>query len=89
MTVTPVNEPPTITTTGRTTFTRQENDSAVFYTFRAIDPEGSAVTWSTGGQDGVDFAIDGGALKFGTPPDFENPQGANGNEYHVIGAGDG
>ena len=84
VTVTPVNEPPTITTTGRTTFTRQENDSAVFYTFRAIDPEGSTVTWSTGGQDGVDFAIDGGALKFGTPPDFENPQGANGNEYHVM-----
>ena len=83
VTVTPVNEPPTITTTGRTTFTRQENDSAVFYTFRAIDPEGSAVTWSTGGQDGGDFAIDGGALKFGSPPDFENPQGANGNEYHV------
>ena len=84
VTVTPVNEPPTITTTGRTTFTRQENDSAVFYTFRAIDPEGSTVTWSTGGQDGGDFAIDGGALKFGTPPDFENPQGANGNEYHVM-----
>ena len=44
----------------------QENSiSAVFYTFRAIDPEGNTVTWSTGGQDGVDFAIDGGALKFG------------------------
>ena len=84
VTVTPVNEPPTITTTGRTTFTRQENDSAVFYTFRAIDPEGSAVTWSTGGQDGGDFAIDGGALKFGSPPDFENSQGANGNEYHMM-----
>ena len=83
VTVTPVNEPPTITTTSRTTFTRQENETAVFYTFRATDPEGSTVMWTTAGQDGGDFAIDGGALKFGAPPDFENPQGANDNEYHV------
>ena len=83
MTVTPVNEPPSITTTSRTSFTQPENRISTLYTFRATDPEGGTVTWSATGPDGGDFTIVGGALRFGTEPDFESPAGANGNEYRV------
>ena len=81
--VTPVNEPPSITTTSRTSFTQPENRISTLYTFRATDPEGGTVAWSAGGPDGGDFTIVGGALRFGTEPDFESPTGANGNEYLV------
>ena len=40
VTVTDVNEPPTITTSSRTAFTQQENRTSTLYTFRATDPEG-------------------------------------------------
>ena len=83
MTVTPVNEAPSITTTGRTSFTQPENRISTLYTFRATDPEGGTVAWSAAGPDGGDFTIVGGALRFGTEPDFESPTGANGNEYRV------
>ena len=81
--VTPVNEAPSITTTGRTSFTQPENRISTLYTFRATDPEGGTVAWSAAGPDGGDFTIVGGALRFGTEPDFESPTGANGNEYRV------
>ena len=90
LTVTEVNEAPTITTTSSTAFTRPENDTAVFYTFRATDPEGGDITWTPGGADGGDFVIEEGALKFAGPPDFESPRGANGNDYQVtVQASDG
>ena len=83
VTVTSVNEAPTITTTSRTSFTQPENRISTLYTFRATDPEGGTVAWSAVGPDGGDFTIVGGALRFGTEPDFESPTGANGNEYQV------
>ena len=85
VTVTPVNEPPAITTTSSSaTMLRQnENVTSRLYTYRATDPEGGTVTWSAAGPDGGDFTIVGGALRFGTEPDFESPTGANGNEYRV------
>ena len=43
VTVTGVNEPPTITTTSRTSFTYRENGTATIYTFRATDPEGDDI----------------------------------------------
>ena len=45
VTVEDVNEPPTITTTSRTSFAYKENGTATLYTFRATDPERSAITW--------------------------------------------
>ena len=81
--VTPVNEPPSITTTSRASFTQPENRISTLYTFRATDPEGGTIAWSAVGPDGGDFTIVGGALRFGTEPDFESPTGANGNEYRV------
>ena len=86
VTVTDVNEPPTITTTSRTDFTYRENGTAPIYTFRAADPEQRTMAWSTAGADGIDFAIEDGALTFASPPNFEQPQGrgSDNNQYLVI-----
>ena len=85
VTVTDVNEPPTITTTSRTDFTIRENVTATIYTFRATDPEGGTIEWSTAGADGNDFTIEDGALRFAGPPNFEQPQGrgSDSNQYLV------
>ena len=84
--VTDVNEPPTITTTSRTDFTHRENGTAAIYTFRATDPEQRTMAWSTAGADGIDFAIEDGALTFASPPNFERPlgSGSDNNRYLVI-----
>ena len=76
VTVTNVNEAPTITTTSRTAFSQPENRSSTLYTFRATDPEGGTVTWLAAGPDGSLFIIDeGGRFSFReeNPPDFDNP----------------
>ena len=85
VTVTDVNEAPTITTTSRTAFSQSENRTSTLYTFRATEPEGSTVAWTPGGADGSAFTIDErGALFFANPPDFENPGDAGGdNVYNV------
>ena len=85
VTVTDVNEPPAITTTSRTDFTVRENVTATIYTFRATDPEGGTIEWSTAGDDSNDFMIEDGVLRFAGPPNFEQPQGrgSDGNQYLV------
>ena len=77
------NESPVITTTSRTTFSYEENGTSVIYTFRATDPEGGTIIWTPGGADGGGFIMEVGALTFASPPDYESPAGANGNEYQV------
>ena len=87
VTVTDVNEPPTITTTSRTTFSQQENRTSVLYTFRATDPEGETVTWTAGGTDGRYFAIDEqGRFSFreDSPPDFDDPDDADRNNVYNV-----
>ena len=79
ITVTPVNEPPTITTTSSsaTALRQNENRTSRLYTYLATDPERSAVTWAVGGTDGRYFAIDErGQFSFSesSPPDFEQPE---------------
>ncbi len=83
--VTDVNEPPVITTTGRTAFTQTENRNTALYTFRATDPERGAITWNPAGIDGHAFTIDEqGRLSFTNPPDFESPTDAGrDNVYNV------
>ena len=74
VTVQDVNEPPTITTIGRASFTYRENGKAPLYTFRATDPERGNITWSLSGADADDFTIsETGVLSFANPPDYENP----------------
>ena len=87
VTVTDVNEPPTITTTSRTTFSQPENRTSTLYTFRATDPEGGTVTWTAAGTDGRFFTIDEqGRFSFreDSAPDFDAAGDAGGNnEYDV------
>lgn len=70
-----------------------ENTASAFYTAAAVDPEGSAISFSlSGGADQARFSISGaGALSFISPPNFESPADANGdNVYEVtIRASDG
>ena len=91
VTVTPLNEPPTITTisTSATTLRQAENRTSRLYTYRATDPEGaSTIAWSVGGTDGRFFAIDErGQFSFGetSPPDYEIPGDSGGdNVYNVV-----
>ena len=83
VTVEDVNEPPAVT--GTTTFTYRENGTATIYTFRATDPERSAIEWSVSGADDDDFAIsETGVLAFASPPDYESPtDSGRDNVYEV------
>ena len=89
VTVTGVDEAPTITTTSRTAFSQPEGRTSTLYTFRATDPEGGTVTWAPGGTDGSAFTITTdssgrGALSFANPPDFESPtDSGRDNVYNV------
>ncbi len=72
VTVTPVNEGPTITT-GRDAVSYLENrtDKSVD-TYAATDPDGDAVTWSLEGTDAGDFEISAtGAVTFKDQPNHE------------------
>ena len=89
VTVSDVNEPPTITTTSTsaTALRQDENRTSRLYTYRATDPEGGTIRWSVGGVDGRFFAIDErGQFSFSasTPPDFEQPGDAGGNNVYEV-----
>ena len=49
-----------------------EPNTAPVATFGGRDPEGNMIIWDVRGADASFFTIDGGVLKFRTPPDFEN-----------------
>ena len=89
VTVTPVNEPPTITTTSSsaTALQQNENQTSRLYTYRATDPEQGTITWLVGGTDGRFFTIDErGQFSFSesSPPDFEQPgDSGRDNVYNV------
>ena len=85
VTVQDVNEPPTITTIGRASFTYRENGKAPLYTFRATDPERGNITWSLSGADDDDFTIsETGVLSFASPPDYENPTDSGRDNVYEI-----
>jgi glucose/arabinose dehydrogenase len=87
----PANSPPAFTSAA--TANVAENSSGTFYTATATDADGDALTFSlAGGADQARFRISpAGALSFDTPPDFEDPADADGdNVYAVrIGVSDG
>ena len=90
VTVDPVNEPPTITTSSRsaTAMRHPENRTSRLYTYRATDPEGlDTVTWSLVGADARFFTInERGEFSFSdlTPPDFETRATAGQAENYVV-----
>ena len=86
VTVTNVNEPPTVT--GDIAPTVDENSETFSRFYSATDPEGTASTfiWSLSGTDNRDFNIDRntGNLTFRSTPNFESAADSNrDNEYLV------
>ena len=90
ITVTDEEENPEITA-GPMTIDYAENRADAVATYTATDPEDDRasprkpLTWTLSGNDDEFFSIDGGTLKFKTPPDFEDDQGSGGNNvYNVV-----
>ena len=92
VTVTNINEAPTITSTG-TTFTApsfDENGTTVVATYTATDVDANSnLTWSVENNDFGDFTItengDGdGVLKFKLPPNYEAPIDADTNNTYSL-----
>ena len=58
-----------------------ENSMDPVATFSATDQDGDAIVWSLSGRDAGDFTIDGGVLRFKSPPNYESPvSGATGTQ---------
>ena len=84
--VTDVNEPPVVkdgeddvANEGMVTVAYAEIKSgapntAVVATYTAEDPEGQAISWDVRGVDASSFTINGGVLRFVSPPDYEDPK---------------
>ena len=73
--------------TSATTASGAENTSGAIYTAVATDADGDTLTYSiSGGADASRFSINAstGALSFTSPPDFENPSDANGDNVYVV-----
>ena len=93
VTVTDVNEGPTVS--GTAEYTVRENHEAALGTYTARDPEDPSLEitrWSVTGRDGGDFVInEDGELSFRSPPDYERPADGNrDNVYEVtVRASDG
>ena len=90
-TPTPANRAPVFTSA--TSISVAENSAGTIYTATASDADGNALTFSlAGGADQALFRITAaGALSFASPPDFEAPGDADGNNVYLvrIGVSDG
>ena len=91
LTITPVNDTPTITSNGggaTATLNVVENVSAVtIVTGADVDLPAQAITYNiSGGADQARFTINTatGALTFAAPPDFEAATDANGDNVYVV-----
>ena len=79
--VTGVDEVPTIA--GDASIDYAENSTDDVATFTAMDPEGTAISWTLDGPDAGDFIIIGGVLVFRNSPDYEMPADADtDNDLH-------
>ena len=90
VTLTDVDEPPTITDSqqsGRTEISYEENLRTPLTSYTAVDPEESPVTWlgNLRGDDAGAFSLsDAGELTFKAAPDYDMPADINGdNDYEV------
>jgi len=86
ITVTNVNEAPSITSGATASFA--ENGAGTVYTVTATDPDaGSTLNYSLSGTDAALFNINSstGVVTFVVPPNFEVPADVDGNNvYHVL-----
>ena len=67
-------EAPPVIPGAETVFNYAEDDTGPVTTYRARDPEGNKIFWTLSGTDAGVFSIDGGALRFKSQPDYENPR---------------
>ena len=89
--VTNEDDSPTITR-GETFIDYMENGTGTVSTYAATDPERASIVWSLDGNDKDLFSITtGGALKFKSPPDYENREDSDSNNVYdvTVRAGDG
>ena len=86
--VTNVDEPPTITEPTEADIPYPEHATEPVATFAATDPEGEAVRWSLlAGADDFSIGESDGELRFTTPPDYKTDAD---NDYEVtVQASDG
>ncbi|MDD1619946.1 MAG: DUF4347 domain-containing protein [Methylococcaceae bacterium] len=85
VTVTNVNEAPSITSA--TTASFAENGTGTVYTATGTDPDsGQTLAWSIGGTDAALFSINSstGVLTFNGAPNFEAPGDSGGNNVYDI-----
>ena len=82
ITVTDVNEPPVISR--QPTVNYPENGAGPVAIYTVTDPDSGTITWSLKGEDSEDFSINGGTLKFVTPPNFEKPADHDLNNVYRI-----
>ena len=77
------NEPPALSGPSAVEFVEGGDDSVGAYA--ALDADGDEVSWSVGGADAASFEISAeGVLRFLSPPDFDAPGDADGdNAYQV------
>ena len=63
-----------------------ENTAGTAYSVKATDAQGDSITYSiSGGADASAFTLSGNALAFATPPNYDLPGDANGdNVYEVV-----
>ena len=92
ITVTNVNEAPTVTSAATASFA--ENGTGTVYTAAATDPDaGTTLTYSISGADASLFNINAttGAVTFKSAPNYEAPTDAGGNNVYdiTVGASDG
>ena len=69
VTVTDVNEPPTVNGTSTTEYA--ENDTRPVANYIVDDPENDHIIWSLSGAGSDDMNISGGELSFNDPPNYE------------------
>lgn len=76
------NLPPTFTSAPAASIVA---NAALGYQATATDPEGSALSYSiAGGADAGLFTITGAALSFVTPPNYDLPRDADGNNVYQV-----
>ena len=81
--VTDVDEVPTIA--GDATIDYAENGTGDVETYTAMDPEGTAISWSLAGDDAGVFDISGaGVLTFNESPDYEMPADADTDNMYSV-----
>ena len=86
--VTDVNEAPEFMDPPTEAVTFREGGMGTVTTLRATDPEGRGVDWEVLGTDGGNFTISGGALRFKSAPDFEDPKDVEHGAEDINGDGD-